>query len=525
MTYLPLARKWRPKSFADLVGQEHIVTPLQNALKQNKLHHAYLFTGTRGVGKTTIARIFAKALNCQSGVVAEPCLTCENCLAIDNGQFFDLIEVDGASRTRVEDTRELVENIHYAPTAGRFKIFIIDEVHMLSTHSFNALLKTLEEPPLHVKFLFATTDPQKLPATFLSRCLQFNLSPLTDDEISKQLAHILDTEQCQYTDDALKLIAKKACGSMRDALTLTEQLTSALPDGLISEAVSENLGYAVEHWASQLLIALASQNTQEIFNLTQEIAKQNLSYQNLIHHCMLLLHECAIFKVLDNQTQAKNFITQCCQTWTEADIHQLYLMLEKYSQQLDWVPTPVVGLQMQLFRMCYYLKLTQSEQSEPLLKSEKKNLKILTPSPSSPIVETVKSPKLNVVSSDKWSEIVQSIALEGLAKSALNHTVFKEKNGTVLTLGISNNYRTLLTSSIHERIEASLSAFYEETIKIRFENSSDDSTPATLQAEQKHQSHTKLKQDIEHHSLVNRILNECQGEIVENSMTKITNDL
>lgn len=209
MTYIPLARKWRPKSFSDLIGQEHVVIPLKNALSQNKLHHAYLFTGTRGVGKTTVARIFAKALNCQQGIASEPCLLCENCQAIDEGRFFDLIEVDGASRTRVEDTRELIENIQYAPSQGRYKIFLIDEVHMLSTHSFNALLKTLEEPPEHVKFLLATTDPQKIPATILSRCLSFHLKPIHEEMIEQQLAHILQQESFQYEPDALKLIADR----------------------------------------------------------------------------------------------------------------------------------------------------------------------------------------------------------------------------------------------------------------------------------------------------------------------------
>ena len=218
-----LARKWRPQNFNQMVGQSHVLRALVNALDENRLHHAYLFTGTRGVGKTTIARIFAKSLNCEQGVSAQPCGQCRSCVEIAEGRHVDLIEVDAASRTKVEDTRELLDNVQYAPTRGRFKIYLIDEVHMLSGHSFNALLKTLEEPPPHVKFLFATTDPQKLPITILSRCLQFNLKRMPLDMISGHLAHVLQAENITYTESALTLIARAADGSMRDALSLTDQ--------------------------------------------------------------------------------------------------------------------------------------------------------------------------------------------------------------------------------------------------------------------------------------------------------------
>ncbi|MEO0580419.1 MAG: DNA polymerase III subunit gamma/tau, partial [Pseudomonadota bacterium] len=220
MSYQVLARKWRPRTFADTVGQRHVRQALGNALDSGRLHHAYLFSGTRGVGKTTLARIFAKALNCERGVGAEPCGVCSACLEIDDGRFVDLIEVDAASRTRVDDTRELLDNVQYAPARGRFKVYLIDEVHMLSTHSFNALLKTLEEPPEHVKFLLATTDPQKLPVTVLSRCLQFNLKRIDPDEIRDRMAAILDAEDIAYDDDALVLLADAAAGSLRDGLSL-----------------------------------------------------------------------------------------------------------------------------------------------------------------------------------------------------------------------------------------------------------------------------------------------------------------
>ncbi|MBU5692165.1 DNA polymerase III subunit gamma/tau, partial [Vibrio cholerae] len=223
MSYLALARKWRPTRFSEVVGQSHVLTALENALAQNRLHHAYLFSGTRGVGKTTIGRLFAKGLNCETGITATPCGQCATCQEIDQGRFVDLLEIDAASRTKVEDTRELLDNVQYKPARGRFKVYLIDEVHMLSRHSFNALLKTLEEPPEYVKFLLATTDPQKLPVTILSRCLQFHLKPISVENIQQQLDKVLHAEQISSDSKALNLLAHAADGSMRDALSLTDQ--------------------------------------------------------------------------------------------------------------------------------------------------------------------------------------------------------------------------------------------------------------------------------------------------------------
>jgi DNA polymerase-3 subunit gamma/tau len=257
MSYQVLARKWRPQRFSELVGQEHVVNALSNALDNNRLHHAYLFTGTRGVGKTTIARIFAKSLNCELGQSANPCGKCDTCIDIEQGRFIDLLEIDAASRTKVEDTRELLDNVQYRPTRGDFKVYLIDEVHMLSKHSFNALLKTLEEPPPHVKFLLATTDPQKLPVTILSRCLQFNLKALSREQIAKQLAYVLEQETIQNDDDALGLIARAAQGSMRDALSLTDQAIAQGDNTVFKETVSNMLGLLdtnhiykiLQHWS------------------------------------------------------------------------------------------------------------------------------------------------------------------------------------------------------------------------------------------------------------------------------------
>src|SRR5712675_3179950 len=260
MAYTALARTWRPKTFAELVGQEHVRRALMNALESGRVHHAFLFTGTRGVGKTTIARIFAKCLNCETGVTANPCGVCGACREIDSGRFVDLIEVDAASRTKVDDTRDLLDNVPYAPTRGRYKVYLIDEVHMLSNHSFNALLKTLEEPPPHVKFLLATTDPQKLPVTVLSRCLQFNLKRLPVADIAAHMAHILTEEQLAYEAPALQLLAQAADGSMRDALSLLDQLL-AFGDGAAREAEARAmLGAVTRDHVERIAASLADGN-------------------------------------------------------------------------------------------------------------------------------------------------------------------------------------------------------------------------------------------------------------------------
>src|SRR6202140_4108012 len=274
MSYIVLARKWRPKRFTEMVGQEHVLRALGNALDSGKVHHAFLFTGTRGVGKTTIARILAKSLNCETaGVSSNPCGICAACVAIDEGRFVDLIEVDAASRTKVEDTRELLENVQYAPAHGRYKVYLIDEVHMLSAHSFNALLKTLEEPPPHVKFLLATTDPQKLPVTVLSRCLQFNLQRLPSDLIAERMRHILDAESIPFEAAAVRLIAHAADGSMRDALSLLDQLI-AFGDGRAGEAEARAmLGTVARDQVVQFVEHLAAFDAAALMGAARALAE------------------------------------------------------------------------------------------------------------------------------------------------------------------------------------------------------------------------------------------------------------
>jgi len=298
MSYQVLARRWRPRNFSQMVGQQHALKPLINALDHDRLHHAFLFTGTRGVGKTTLARILAKSINCEEGLSSTPCGKCSSCQEIDEGRFIDLIEVDAASRTKVDDTRELLDNVQYVPTRGRYKVYLIDEVHMLSKHSFNALLKTLEEPPPHVKFIFATTDPQKLPATILSRCLQFNLKQLTAEEIQGHLAHILAEEQVPFSDDALWEIAHAAHGSMRDALSLLDQAISYGNGELKMAEVSEMLGTIDRTRIVQLLHHLINGDGESMLEEIEQIGKLGGDYSNALNGVNHALQQIAIYQVI-----------------------------------------------------------------------------------------------------------------------------------------------------------------------------------------------------------------------------------
>ena len=294
MGYQVLARKWRPNKFAELVGQEHVVTAISHALDNDRLHHAYLFTGTRGVGKTTIARIFSKSLNCDQGQSAEPCGVCDTCVSIEQGNFVDLLEIDAASRTKVEDTRELLDNVQYRPTRGRFKVYLIDEVHMLSKHSFNALLKTLEEPPPHVKFLLATTDPQKLPITILSRCLQFNLKALSREQIGKQLSFILEQESIPFEAPALSLLSRAAQGSMRDALSLTDQAIAQGDNKVIQSVVTDMLGLMDKQLLLKLLNGVIEKQKGQILDLVDQLAQQAPDYSQVLSELSSLLHQIAL---------------------------------------------------------------------------------------------------------------------------------------------------------------------------------------------------------------------------------------
>lgn len=370
--YQVLARKYRPQNFSQLVGQSHVSRALSSALSRGRLHHAYLFTGTRGVGKTTIARILAKCLNCETGVTATPCEQCNVCKSVNAGRFIDLIEIDAASRTRVEDTRELLENVPYAPTQGRYKVYLIDEVHMLSTHSFNALLKTLEEPPEHVKFLFATTDPQKLPITVISRCLQFTLRPLAKDEIFHHLDQILNTEQIEHESDALWQLAESAQGSLRDALSLTDQAIAYGQGQVATQDVIDMLGLIDQTLVFDLLDAIHQNQKGVVAQLVQHMRQQAIDVQHVLEQLTSILHELAVMQILGDVNHAQtvqnaDYKMKLAKQIQAQDLQLYYQIAVQGRADLSLALTPEQGFEMCILRLLAFRPLSVNEVIQPTI--------------------------------------------------------------------------------------------------------------------------------------------------------------
>ena len=366
MAYQVLARKWRPKTFADLVGQEHVVKALRNALEKGRLHHAYLLTGTRGVGKTTIARILAKSLNCEHPKEGEPCGQCQSCRDIDTGRFVDLLEIDAASNTGIDNIREVLENAQYAPTAGKYKVYIIDEVHMLSKSAFNAMLKTLEEPPEHVKFILATTDPHKVPVTVLSRCLQFVLRNMTAQQVADHLAHVLDSEQIPYEPPALALLGRAAAGSMRDALSLLDQAI-AMGSGKVAEQdVRQMIGAVDKRYLYELLQSIAGQNGAALMNQAREMAERAVGFDNALSELALLLQRIALLQTVPAAVPADDpeypALKHLAAQLGGEQIQLYYQCAIHGKQDLGLAPDEYAGFVMTLLRMLAFAPLAAPPQ-------------------------------------------------------------------------------------------------------------------------------------------------------------------
>jgi DNA polymerase-3 subunit gamma/tau len=372
MSYQVLARKWRPRSFREMIGQTHVLKALINALDNQRLHHAYLFTGTRGVGKTTIARIIAKCVNCEIGITSTPCGTCSVCREIDEGRFVDLIEIDAASRTKVEDTRELLDNVQYAPSRGRFKVYLIDEVHMLSSHSFNALLKTLEEPPPYVKFILATTDPQKLPATILSRCLQFSLKNMTPERVVEHLSHVLSVENVPFEDDALWLLGRAADGSMRDAMSLTDQAIAFGEGKVLAADVRAMLGTLDHGQVYGVLQALLEGDARGVLEAVRHLAEQGPDWNGVLAEMLNVLHRVAVAQALpeavDNGQGDRDRVLAVAQALPAEDVQFYYQMGLIGRRDLPLAPDPRSGFEMVLLRMLAFRPAGSSDAPPQTLK-------------------------------------------------------------------------------------------------------------------------------------------------------------
>ncbi len=456
MSYQVLARKWRPKQFTEMVGQGHVLKALVNALDDNRLHHAYLFTGTRGVGKTSIARLFAKALNCEQGISSTPCGQCSACTEIAEGRFVDLIEVDAASRTKVEDTRELLENVQYAPSRGRFKVYLIDEVHMLSKSSFNALLKTLEEPPPHVKFLLATTDPQKLPVTVLSRCLQFNLKNMIPQRIVEHLNTVLSAEQIPFEEPALWLLARSADGSMRDALSLTDQ-SIAFGAGSVNEAdVRVMLGSIDLRLVHHLLSALVNNDGAALLKHVQDLAQFSPDYHTVLGDIVSLLHRIAIAQTvpsaLDNSMGDQQQILELAGQLSAEDVQLFYQIALMGRKDLPFVPDAREGLEMTLLRMLAFRPAQSSHTATiaPLAAAENGPTaapKIAAPAETSIQAASVDSSAVNSsVNSGEAEQQVEQVAVPELA----NPTVIAEKKSLASS---TDSIELAVNSSANDTLE------------------------------------------------------------------------
>lgn len=549
MSYLALARKWRPRTFSQLVGQDHINKALINALNQQRLHHAYLFTGTRGVGKTSIARILAKALNCEQGISSEPCLQCETCYAIEQGRFIDLIEVDAASKTRVEDTRDLLENIQYAPTSGRFKVYLIDEVHMLSQHSFNALLKTLEEPPGHVKFILATTDPQKLPVTVLSRCLQFNLKHLTSDLISQQLQLILKDERLDFEAQAVGILAQAARGSMRDALSLLDQAIASCGTQLCAHDVKMILGYTQQDYALQLLQALAEQNAVRLFTISQQISFEGGHFQYVLDEFLNYLHQMAIYQsigdnnpLIDPSAEIKNLAHHI----SAEDVQLFYQIGLKGREEIHLAPELVIGFNMTFLRM-YTFRPAPKVACPPLAsylnsspQQQKDDLKT-SPSITPPeinaeeeilgsmqrdIKENEECPPVIYQETRHWSNIIPELKLTGLALNAAENAEFIAKENRDITLRVAKGHQSLFTPTVLTRIESALSQYYQHSVKIILNSDeSVQSSPAQQKEQIMQQKQKKAEVALHNDPVFQQIQQDFSAELVKNSIVSLKDDL
>ncbi|MDB4038190.1 DNA polymerase III subunit gamma/tau [Candidatus Thioglobus sp.] len=473
--YEVLARKYRPHNFKELVGQTHTVRTLVNALDNNNLHHGFLFTGTRGVGKTTIARIFAKSVNCENGVSSKPCGKCETCIEIDKGQSVDLIELDAASHTGVDNMREILENAQYTPTKNLYKIYLIDEVHMLSKSSFNALLKTLEEPPKHIKFLLATTDPKKLPITILSRCLQFNLNKLSHDEIFNHLKFIMGAENLKFEDEALSKISDFGNGSMRDALSLLDQSISYGNGTVKEDDLKAMLGLVSHNEIVQLASLVINRDAQEVLLFIKELAHKGENLTNTLNDLTSLFHKIATTQMVDDAKQVSSEINELASIISAQDLQLYYQIAINGQKNMRHSPSEQIGLEMTLLRMIAFHPDTQAEKKT--LKSpqsskavnkdhpkEKTQGRLLTKD-KSPIkvqeesVQTIEN-QLNVKSQADWEKIITELGFAGAAKMLVKNTVFDSHKNQCLSLTLSDSFVNLLTQNTQSSIEKTLNAAY-----------------------------------------------------------------
>ena len=512
MSYQVLARKWRPRTFRELAGQDLVVRALTNALDQQRLHHAFLFTGTRGVGKTTIARIFAKALNCETGISSKPCGECSACREIDAGRFVDLIEVDAASRAKVEDTRELLENVQYAPSRGRFKIYLIDEVHMLSTHSFNALLKTLEEPPPHVKFLLATTDPQKLPVTILSRCLQFSLKRLPAALIACHLDQVLEAEGVPREEDAVRRIARAGDGSMRDALSLLDQAITFGGDRLDTAAVDAMLGGIDRRRIVALLEALIANDAPALLRQVAALDSLAPDYAALLADLATLVQRVALAQAAPEAVPDDDLVDpgeagRLAGLLTPEDAQLFYQIALLGRRDLPLAAEPRGGFEMVLLRMLCFRPAAEPAQAVSMADDPARALAaVIAPAPQAVASPAPVPPApAREAASDaepalEWSVLIERLGLTAIARQVAMNCVLAEQNGDFFRLALEPSHAQMLTKTIEERIRAALEQHLGKPVQLKIQvGGVTTATPASQQkqhqAERRQTAVDQIRQD------------------------------
>jgi len=525
MSYQVLARKWRPRNFSTLVGQEHVVRALTHALSEKRLHHAYLFTGTRGVGKTTIARILAKSLNCESGITATPCGTCSACQEIDSGRFVDLLEVDAATNTKVDEMRQLLENAVYAPTRGRFKVYVIDEVHMLSNSAFNAMLKTLEEPPEHVKFILATTDPQKIPVTVLSRCLQFNLKQMPVSAITTHLAHILQAESVSFDSGALALVARSAAGSMRDALSLLDQAIAHGAGKVEESQVRSMLGTVDLDYLFAILEALQAGDASALLRVAADLSVRSLSFGAALQELGALLTRVQIAQCVPGAVDDD-----------DPEREQLLQVAAALSPPDEYAGFVMTLLRLHTFRPASVADVVASVpvRSRPPVIPVTRPVAAVTPAPA-PVVKpmeapapvlsspSVSKPSLQSAADSDWHEIVAGLQLSGLARTLAQHCELRQLNEADCLLRLSPSHSHLQMKPAPDRLEQALSEYFGRPLKVRFELAQNEvDTPAETAGREKRERQDKAIASIEEDSFVRDVIESFDASVVDTSIRPIT---
>jgi len=524
MTYQVLARKWRPKSFEDVVGQEHVVKALQNSLLQNKIHHGYLLTGTRGVGKTTIARILTKCLNCEEGLSANPCLTCSSCKSISEGSFMDFHEVDAASRRGVEETQQLLETVMHVPGSSRYKVYLIDEIHMLSKHSFNALLKTLEEPPPHIVFILATTEPEKVPPTVISRCLQFNLKNLTPNQLTERLQYILQDEKIEFESQSIEFLARAGRGSLRDCLTLTDQAIAFSNGQLTTEKVSEMLGTLPFDHVFSLLNSIIEKDPKGLLSKLNEVSELSVDYPRLMDLILEALQYIAVAQIspeaLSDSNIDKEGILQLSKTINSEDTQVLYQIGLMAKRDIDLAPDQIGGFEMALLRMLSFLPDSLVEESKKKIIDEKAQTTEQEFSRDFELTNDESSKNYgDLINQKNWNSIFKSLELDLGTKQLISHCSLIRVEDSTIYFSIPEDKLEILNGSHREKFQTSLNKHLSIEANIFFEKNNDSVlSPNNIKKKKKSKKIAKAVKSLEKDKDLQLILDDLGGEVITESV-------